>query len=178
MTGSKTKFRQTIFQLFILLLTLSTSLVARSQSLLQVKPVAQNEYQIHGNVGGLKDGIKVYLSLIHSGFGDEDNLEDSAVVKNNEFVLKGIVRNGPRWYFLRFQHFGGRQIRLLMNGDDQITIRIDDISLAKYQHTFIDQMPSVVIEGSCSNKAKDILWHSIQNYRNMMYGINRALDKM
>jgi peroxiredoxin len=163
--------KHTIRIVVLILIAQNVTNNLKAQLFSKTDSITKNGYELHGYIGGLKEGEKVTMLLGHSGVEDLGNYSDSAVVKNGEFHIKGIVRKGPRQYFLLFH---SKMVRLLIDNEQNITIRINDINRIKAQH--IDQL--ITIEGSPTNNAKDIIYHTINNYSQSIYSINGYLRRI
>jgi len=134
----------------------------------------KNRYEIIGHIDGLEEGEKLTMKLFY-GSGPNDGVKrDSAIVKDGQFHIIGVVPDGPRMYWLQFGNHGHHWCNLWIDNDQKITIIGSNI----------DKIPSapigeyVEITGSPTNKGREILVNMERLYLQERGAINNELDKI
>jgi peroxiredoxin len=94
----------------------------------------KGHYEITGVIKGLTDGQRVWMDLVSADDRDFNFIrKDTAVVKNGRFYLKGIVPDGPRIYWLKFEGLA-QYAHLFIDNGQKITITYDnDITTIPHQ---------------------------------------------
>ncbi|MFT3823001.1 MAG: DUF4369 domain-containing protein [Chitinophagaceae bacterium] len=83
-----------------------------------------NGYTIHAKINGLQDGEKVYMS-VEAEDGKIWKKVDSALVKGQQFDIKGIVPDGPRFYSLQIEMSNKNKKDIVLFIDNNENINID-----------------------------------------------------
>ncbi len=127
------------------------SIILFAAALLAGNVSAQKTYSIQGSIPGAKDGVKVYLTdAFQQGKG---GLNDSTIVKNGHFLLKG---KAP-WGFSRQVSLvidkdpavrkEKKAVRFFM-GDEQVKIECPVDSLPGFYYGTGGRMENVIITGA------------------------------
>ncbi|MDB5089685.1 MAG: AhpC/TSA family protein [Mucilaginibacter sp.] len=157
-----------IIKIVIYMLLTPLSLIAQQQK----------GFTIHGQIPGLKNGEKVAMWLFYDK-GFEHDVSDSAYVKNNEFLIKGIAPDGPRTYLLLFGKRGSSgSLLLFINNNENIEIlshkSLEQIvsennnSVGRFNHF-------MSVEGSPTNYAFWSLGDAVYLYQQTMGTYDRSL---
>jgi peroxiredoxin len=132
----------------------------------------QAGYTIEGHLEGLSDGTVVSMDLLDEEI-DDFKTTDSAVVKNRQFVITGIVPDGPRFYYLKF-NTSGKVIRLFIDNGEHISIHSADIN--KISHGYLEEW--VDIAGSPTNHSWTVLTTLDITYRNSLRSLDNYISKV
>jgi peroxiredoxin len=125
---------------------------------------AQKEgYTIHGTLPGLSEGSKVVMLLMS---GSKSTRTDSATVRNGEFFIKGIVPDGPRFYWLTFPEVE-RSCRLFIDNEEHLELKSTQ-DIKKINHGVIESWIS--IDGSKTHNA----WSAINQKTDILFGAIRG----
>jgi len=112
-------------------------------AVLSLNAQGTENYEIKGQIQGLQEGEKVTISLVEPT-GHHWVKRDSAIVRNGEFLLVGIVPEGPREYLMFFDHHPFL-LDIIVNKGDRITIKSNQ-DLSDFHHNNINDY--VTVNGS------------------------------
>lgn len=132
---------------------------------------------IKGNIEGLGDGEKAYLSIFDAS-KQAFLVVDSVINKDGKFLIDYPIEGGPRWCLLQFAT--GRFIRLALNNNENIEIKSkegeSDIVHQK-EHGVLDDM--VTISGSPTNDCyRSNYTLIIEPYHKNLRLLNISLQKL
>ena len=111
-------------------------LVAVVVVLFSCKKLAEGEYEITGNVKGMKTGL-VYLEK-QSPMGMGPKAIDTVKIVDGKFVIKGKTTE-PEIYFLQVDKVNGKVPLILEGGAIQVTVDKDSVYKSKLSGTYSNE---------------------------------------
>lgn len=158
---------ETIFKIIlrILLPALFLSEMVYSQSV--------KDYQLNGKIQGVQEGEKITAFIIDPS-GHFFEKRDSGFVKNGEFIITGIVPEGPREYIIAFDKHRW-SLDLLINNGEKINV-VSNQNLSEFAHNYINDY--VTVSGSAYYASWRMLLSSYWLYEASIINLKRKAQHL